>query len=371
MHLPDIESISKYILVFIVTVFMPLTATSFFWYMIDKKEKDFKRAVSDMGINTSRTVRDTLSPLRFFLPVAFVTLICFVAMASFVFFSKGRISDSLLLSGLNFGKEPGQFEGQIIQSMSVLFMAFLGAFIWSAQTIIRRLIAADLSPAVYYSAGIRILMATVVALVLGFTLGGESNFDWLKSALPSIAFLTGMFPERILTWFTKKYEDYFNINRLNTETLSLDNIEGISLSHKERLSEIGIDNVQNLANFSITKLLIMTPFESRQLLDWIGQSKLLLYVKDDIEKLRSCGIRSIYDLYKGSKDVDTMRNIAESNGLNPMLLETIYRQTIDDEGVRALVNFQNQMDGNVNYASAKEEGLLERMVSKPPENLNS
>jgi hypothetical protein len=58
-------------------------------------------------------------------------------------------------------------------------------------------------------------------------------------------------------------------------------IEGINVFHKVRLGEVGIDNVQNLAEANVIGLLLKTPFNPSQLIDWIAQAKLYLYFKDD------------------------------------------------------------------------------------------
>ena len=220
-------------------------------------------------------------------------------------------------------------------------MAFIGGFIWSAQNIIRRLIAYDLSPSVYYSAGIRILLASSVALVLSFLLGDESSDIFsLKSSLSAIALLAGMFPERVLNYLVKRYQEFVAGNSVTEKSLSLYNIEGISIYHKERLEEIGIDNAQNLATASLTQMIAETPFDARQLLDWIGQAKLVCYVKEDIHKLRAIGIRSVFDLLQGNKSIPVLRELSDSIGLDTPILEVVHGQVTADKGINALFYFQ-------------------------------
>lgn len=336
---------TKALIILIVAGFMPLTAISFFRVMMPKKEKEYSKALKEMGINSSRKVRDTLSPSKYFLPVTFAFLICFLAITYFSFaseFVKG-VPDSLLLTGPFFGGENAKL---INQSLSVLYMAFLGGFLWSAQNIIRRLIANDLPPNVYYSAGIRIILASVIALVLSYILGEESSNNLInfKSSLAAIAFLTGMFPERVLQYLIKLFKKYVDGDNINTKELSLYRIEGISMQHKERLEEIGIDNAQNLATASLTQLLIDTPFGARQLLDWIGQAKLLCYTKSNIEALRSVGIRTIFDLYKGKKSREALREISDAVNIHTPLLEVVYTQVMDDEGIKALYEFHQRLN---------------------------
>ena len=72
-----------------------------------------------------------------------------------------------------------------------------------------------------------------------------------------------------------------------------------------------------------------TPYEARQLVDWIGQAKLVCYAKKDIDKLRSVGIRSIFDFKKGNKSRVALREISDSIGITSPLLEVIAEQIYD------------------------------------------
>lgn len=336
---PDV---GKIVLVLIIGSFMPLSVMTYFKVFLKKKEREYNKTLAELGINSNKSVEDFYSPSKYFLPVAFVSVICLLAITAFTFANdySGDIKDSLLLTGTYYGSEK---TGLIYQSLAVLMMAFLGGFLWSAQNIIRRLIARDLSPSVFYTAGIRIILASVVALVLSFLIGEQSstNFINFRSSLSAIAFLTGMFPERILSYLVNLYQQYFSPDKLNEDTLSLYNIEGISLQHKERLEEIGIDNAQNLATASLTGLLIETPFGARMLLDWIGQAKLLCYTKENMPLLRQAGLRTVFDFFQGNKSPEALREISESIGINTPLLQVIHDQIVNDIGIKTLYRFQH------------------------------
>lgn len=351
----QVPLIGKIMLITIITGFMPLTAISFFRYRVPKKEKDYNKAMRDMGIKTSKKVRDIYSPLRYFLPVTFVTMICLLASTYFAFADsfKDNMTDSLLLTGAFFGEDKIAL---VRQSLAVLSFAFLGSFIWSATNIIRRLVGNDLSPNVYYSAGIRIIMAAVIALVLSFLLGEQSSLDVFafKGSLMAIAFLTGMFPESVLQYLVNLYEKFVNPEDLINNQLSLYRIEGISVDHKDRLKEVGIDNAQNLSNTSLTQLCIETPFEARIILDWIGQAKLLCYLKNDMESLRSVGIRTAFDLMKVKRNKEDLNRIASVAGISSELLNNTYLQITNDIGIQHLFSFEN----GVNDSKTKYEKEL-------------
>jgi len=332
----------KFLIVVIVAGFLPISAISFFSIMVPQKERDFQKSITEMGINTNRRVRDSFAASKYILPVAFSFLICLVAIVSFIYGKPNAEGvGSLFLEGAFFGGDDS--EGVANQSLAVLSYAFLGSFVYAAQNIIRRLIANDLPPSVYYSAGIRIILACAVALVLSFLFGSEtSSLITLKGSLPALALLAGIFPQRILNYLVRRYKEIVAGDSVTERSLSLYNIEGISIYHKERLEEIGIDNAQNLATASLTQLIAETPFDARQLLDWIGQAKLVCYAKEEIHKLRAVGIRSIFDLMKGNKSREALREIADLTGIQTPILEVIQGQILEDQGIRALFEFQQK-----------------------------
>lgn len=333
--------VAQILIILIITTFMPLSAVSFFKAMLPKKERDYQKAMDDMGINTSKKVRDFYAPIRYVLPVGFVTLICLLAGIFFAFNSDvSDINDSIILTGAFFGEGNKDL---IQQSLAVASYAFLGSFIWSSFSVTVRLFNNDLVPSVYYRAGLRMILAVIIALIISFLVGeeGAMNVFKFKSSLMAIAFLTGMFPERFLTYLTNLFKRFVNPDGLNTNELSLYRIEGISMAHKERLEEIGIDNAQNLATYSLTQLCLETPYEARTLLDWIGQAKLLCYVKEDIDKLRDVGIRSVFDLVHVRRTENDLGFMADAAGISEVLLQNVNNQIQSDRGILALAGFQD------------------------------
>ena len=103
----DIPFLGQIMFVLIISGFMPLTAISFFRYMIPKKEKDYDKAMKDMGINTTKKVRDIYTPFRYFLPITFVSGICLLASIYIAFATSfvDNLNDSLFLTGAFFGEE--------------------------------------------------------------------------------------------------------------------------------------------------------------------------------------------------------------------------------------------------------------------------
>ena len=122
------------------------------------------------------------------------------------------------------------------------------------------------------------------------------RLNLLADQLIPVSFLVGIFPERALSWMKESLGRAFRKKASSAHALPLEMLEGISSFHKARLSELGIDNVQNLAQASLMELILKTPFNPRVLIDWMAQARLCMEFKDQTSKIRQAGIRTIFDL---------------------------------------------------------------------------
>lgn len=69
-------------------------------------------------------------------------------------------------------------------------------------------------------------------------------------------------------------------------------IEGISLWQQGRLDQEDIINVQNLASTDLLSLVVSTPFDVGQIVDWVDQAILLIYAcPEQLIGLRKVGMR--------------------------------------------------------------------------------
>jgi hypothetical protein len=344
---------ARIVLIIVVAGFMPLSAMTFFFSIYDRKEKEYKKAVEDMGRNAKgKTISDAFPWTAYILPVTFVSLICFLAITYMLFLHHraDNLPQTLLLAGVDFGLDDA--EPAVRRSVIAVSFAFLGSFIWSATNIIRRLINFDLSPNVYYSAGIRIILSATVAVVLAFLLG-----DIVNAALPSLALIAGMFPERVINYLIVRYKEIIGGRwQALEEEIALENVQGISMQHRERLSELAIDNAQNLATYNYFDLLKKTPFETREVLDWMGQAKLLVYVRKDIDFYRNLGIRSVFDFLQGDKTQEELKAMVAAAGgdeKQKIMISNVFEQVVADDGIQNLFLFHQ----NMNRPTDKKERL--------------
>jgi hypothetical protein len=301
--------------------------------------------ISDDEVEFSvRAISEEYATGDYLLPVGFVTTICLFGFGSLLFgadlVSANPGKANMVLTGM-FTKSPHEMQQLRWQSQLVLSMAFAGAFIWSAQNIIRRLITGDLMPSVYYSAGLRMIFASLLSLMLSFFLAVFPTANYTREILPVIAFLTGMLPDNALAYLSERIHIFSDRDKEKCHDLPLQMIEGINVFHKVRLGEVGIDNVQNLAEANVIGLLLKMPFNPSQLIDWIAQAKLYLYFKDDIKKLRRIGIRTIFDLRNPYGSKEQIAQIAEETQVSQLSLEMVCERIVEDKGIMKLFEFRS------------------------------
>ena len=311
--------------------FMPLTCVSFIRYRLQRKEAEYLEIINILGLKKDRSletaIRSEYSYKDYAMPVGLAFVLTLLGMFTMFFSQKYGFAKepNLILLGSYIPKNSEDLYVYQSRSILAITMAFLGAYVWSVQNIFRRLATIDLPPRAYYTVSIRMILAVSVALM--FRLAFEPLFSYYYSGelLPVISFLTGIFPERLLFAISSRIHFFSEKPERNADKLPLEMIEGISIFHKVRLSELGIDNAQNLAEANFIALMIRSPFNPSQLIDWIGQAKLYLYFKTDICKLRSVGIRTAFDYIDLDYGDELWSDLSNNTGVSVMQLKNVYR----------------------------------------------
>jgi|GEM_PF-2228906 len=229
----------------------------------------------------------------------------------------------------------------IIEAGAAFIFAFLGAYIFIVQMLTRRYFRYDLKPAVFVQMTVRLLTATTVAVVFSlFYQKGEDVVGGGGSLLSNVAlqaflyFVIGIFPDlglRLIssavngalraaqqffgTVFSNADHDYYSL----TEPEPLHLIEGLNVWDQARLLEEGIENVQALATAQIARLFVATAFSAQQLVDWIDQAILMLYVgAEERANWKLLGIRTASDFVdladRLNNDTGALSNILKLGG---------------------------------------------------------
>ena len=340
----------KLFIIFFISIFIPATAYTFFRFRLKKKEAEFGRVLSMIGLEEEQkkkllpSIKAEYTPMDYVLPVLFCFFTVLLTMTLLMFGGLlvkmgSGITNNLLLSGGDFVEGGSQAFAKERLSITVITVALMGAFIWSSQNIVRRLVTADLSPSTYYNSGIRMIMAALIALMVSFIIPMEETRNYVVV----VAFLIGLFPERGLRYLMEKVKILNLRSEEQSHPLPLEMIEGISLFHKVRFAEVGVDNAQNLAETNLILLMIRTPFNARKLLDWIGQAKLAVFMKEDLFKLTHEGVRTVFDLLVIGKEEGSLQELSQTADVSLLKLKNVYARASKDEGLLKLLDIQSKL----------------------------
>lgn len=332
---------------------MPLTAVSFLLVRRSKKASEFARVVNLLGIATDHAefarnrVAEQYAATDFRLPVIFVWLICLLGFVSLLF-GANLVSESghegkinFLLTGIAH-LETKEMQMLRVDSMVVMSIAFLGAFIWSAQNILYRLSAGDLAPSVYFNSGLRMILAPVLSVMILHLVTGVETLKVLHAGFPAIAFLVGWFPDRALLFLQEQYSAIFRDTR-RANSLPLSMIEGIGPFDRARLSDLGISDAQNLANANFIELVVRTAFSPIQIIDWIGQAQLYIYFGDEVLSLRKHQVRTVFDMIPVGRDPEILEKLAAATSINATGIRLFCERQTKEPGVEQLLSFQRRL----------------------------
>ncbi len=391
------DFIIKILFAFIVNGFGIIVFLSFRFFKMGKKDNEYAKVMETFGLKkkyedvggkkVERKPSTVMKSSNYFLPIAFYTITSTVLSSIFLFPTEffghlftettNQVGDIIntaksfsynpFFMGVDFGKlelENGNtLTASDLQrrSIATIAWAFMGAFLWASSNMIRRLSNADIVPILFYKVAFRMLFACAVALIFSFIaskVGLFGGLSYSSAFIPAMAFVAGTLPERFFNYILELMRGVFSGRDINNKELHLSKIEGLSVAHRERLWEEGIDNAQNLAQSSLIQLLLKTPFEARQLLDWIGQAKLLCYMKGDIDKANRVGIRSVYDFIslketytkKGKDNMNALQELGSATGLQTPILAVVAELVNEDVGSKSLKGFFDKLNGKKKVA---------------------
>ena len=186
--------------------------------------------------------------------------------------------------------------------VETLRFAFLGAYFYILQMVVRRYFQSDLKPNAYLHATMRIVMAITVAWTADLLLAGQS-----QATRSAVAFVIGVFP--LAGWQMIRGMVALPARRVVPSLkprYPLDQIDGLNVWYESRLLELGIEDMQNLATANLVDVMLSTRIPVGRLVDWIDQALLALHVdhvdnagegqEGDLARLHRYGIRTATSL---------------------------------------------------------------------------
>lgn len=211
--------------------------------------------------------------------------------------------------------------------------AFLGAYFYVLQMLVRRYFQNDLKTSAYVSSTMRIIVVMLLVWAIE-AVWSDQNQQAQRSLL---AFVIGVFPhvgwqaiqavvKLPLKVVVPSLEQKFPLNEL----------DGLNIWYESRLLEEGIEDMQNLATANLVDVMLNTRIPVERLVDWVDQSLLYLHLgdgnskdgKENREKIRLFGIRTATDLEDAfdapqPEVVKKLDGLLDKNEKEPSVLRTI------------------------------------------------
>jgi hypothetical protein len=162
--------------------------------------------------------------------------------------------------------------------VDMMQFAFLGAYLFVLQMLIRRFFQSDLRSGAYAHALVRILAAVLLVPVVHQLLlatGGSAVARWE----PLVVFAVGAFPligiEAIVQAASRPLR--LAVPSLRP-TYPLSQLDGLNVWYEARLVEEGIEDMQNLATANLVDVMLHTRVPVGRLVEWVNQAYLAIHL---------------------------------------------------------------------------------------------
>jgi len=235
-----------------------------------------------------------------------------------------------------------QYYARLTQSLTAFQFGFLGAYIYFLGSVARAYFTLDLTPQTFVDGTIRMMAASLLALVLSFvplygplglSVAIPSQADssstgaqdrphrasespdakapqegvspgindpsrvaksgkgreqvkkdepWNLSLLPVFSFFFGFYPKRARLYLERvTIAAMKGMNADHYRALPLSMLAGMSYSHELRLEREGFDNIENFGTANAVSLAVRTGFRYPQLVQWISEAWLAIHLRED------------------------------------------------------------------------------------------
>jgi hypothetical protein len=157
----------------------------------------------------------------------------------------------------------------------ILKFAFLGAYAFIVQSLIRRFFQSDLRPSAYAGAVLRIIVVLVTMVALHQLLGPVTSI----TTEAAVAFMVGFFPVIAFQALQRAAAATLRVFVPQlTPDYPLNQLDGLNVWYEARLVEEGIEDMQNLATANLVDVILHTRVPVGRLVDWVDQAQLYLHL---------------------------------------------------------------------------------------------
>jgi hypothetical protein len=242
-----------------------------------------------------------------------------------------------------FEKDRDAYYSHLVRNMIAFQFGFLGAYVYFIGSVVRAYFTLDLTSHTFVDGAIRMIVASILALVLSFAFdfftfaadgksaaaeSGQHEKNLAETAavapasteesgptgkpdmtgsgipaslalLPVVAFFFGFYPKRASLAIERiALKIMRNIVPADSyRALPLSMLAGMSYTHELRLEREGFDNVENLSTADAVDLAVRTCFSYTQLQQWIDQAWLAAHLREDYpDFVRRTGISTSEEL---------------------------------------------------------------------------
>ncbi|SCY60853.1 hypothetical protein SAMN05216420_11018 [Nitrosospira sp. Nl5] len=247
-----------------------------------------------------------------------------------------------------FENNPDAYYSHLTRSLTAFQFGFLGAYIYFIGSVVRAYFTFDLTSHTFVDGTIRMIVASILALVLSFAFDfifagdlisdetsasahvgdstesasaaklssaenssaiedsassseeAESTIPASLSLLPVLSFFFGFYPKRALLAIERIVLKVMrNTFGESYRALPLSMLSGMSYAHELRLEREGYDNIENLSNADAVDIAVRTCFSYSQSKQWIDQAWLAAHLREDYpEFVRRTGITNSDELQR-------------------------------------------------------------------------
>jgi len=245
------------------------------------------------------------------------------------------IGANMLLLGPNVAfyttTDPAMFR-QILMSLCAFQFGFLGAFVYAISSLVWSYFNVDLTPHTLVAGTVRMVTASVLAIVLGFFIPALPFFNGSESKLvqfmPVVAFFLGYFPDRGLVLLQRVGRVILE-DKTDYASMPMHNLPGIGISDEGRLTYEGFSNLEQIEHSDPLDLAIRTGYSYTQLRHWKEQAWLASRLREQypkwIERTGILGREELTTYFRCEARVDeAISELSKESGVPKVKLRALY-----------------------------------------------
>jgi hypothetical protein len=155
----------------------------------------------------------------------------------------------------------------------MLRFAFLGAYAFTVQSLIRRFFQSDLRPSAYAASVLRVILVLLVMTALHQVVSVHGKVE------AAVAFVVGIFPIIALQALQRVVATTLRVvvPQLSPD-YPLNQLDGLNIWYEARLLEEGVEDMQNLATANLVDVILHTRVPVGRLIDWVDQAALYVHL---------------------------------------------------------------------------------------------